>query len=225
MYTLEILLGIGVLITWTSEALGSYIKYYSNLIGRQITGITLVQSIGVFSRIGYFFQAYAIAWILDKNLYSNDRLFIVIIGELIILIGLIFLNRFGLILAKYIYIIHEKLKIIDKFNTDVIKIKTIGLKKPNSLQVFAYIFLYLGAFFPLYLQILLPDFAARSIALSGIINGVSTLILVSYIDIKYANQIEAKGQSLLQEELITARYLALIILIALHYFVYTLIQY
>lgn len=102
MYTLELLLGIGVFITWTSEAFGAYIKYYSNLIGKQITGITLVQSIGVFSRIGFFLQAFAIAWILDKNLYSNDRFFIVIFSELVILIGLIFLNRFGIIFAKYI---------------------------------------------------------------------------------------------------------------------------
>ncbi len=224
MYKIEILFGLGVLITWTSEGFGAYIKYYSNLIGRQITGITLVQSIGVFSRIGYFLQAFAIAWILDKNLYSNNRFYIVIYGELIILIGLIILSRFGLILSKYIYIIHSKLKIIDKLNIEHIKIDKIVFKRPKLIQVIAYIFLYLGAFFPLYLQLLYSDFAARSIALSGIINGVSTLILISYIDIKYANQIEGNGESILQEELIAARYVALIILISMQSLIYLCIK-
>jgi hypothetical protein len=224
MYQIELLLGVGVLITWISEGFGAYIKYYSNIIGRQITGITLVQSIGVLSRIGYFLQAFAIAWILDKNLYSNDRFFIVIYSEIVILLGLIILYRYGLIFARLIYAIHSSLKIIDKMNVEHLKIEKITLKRPKFIQVFAYIFLYLGAFFPLYLQILFSDFAARSIAISGIINGVSTLILISYIDVKYANQVERNGVSVLQEELIAARFIALIVLIVTQSIIYLIIK-
>lgn len=97
-------------------------------------------------------------------------------------------------------------------------------KKPNLLQVVAYIFLYFGAFSPLYLQIIFTDFSARSIALSGIINGMSTLILVSYIDVKYANQIETNSVSILQEELIAARYTALLILVLIQSFIYLCIK-
>lgn len=218
-----IILGVGVLVTWASEGLGGYIKYYSNIIERQITGITIVQSIGVFSRIGYFLQAFAIAWILDEKLFEGDRIQLIIYCEIMILVGLLSLCKIGMTVSKFVFTFYEKINVIDRKYGDQPCDLKLKWSCPSAVQVLAYILLYFGAFSPLYIQLIAQDYAARSIAISGIINGMSTIILISYIDIKYANQIEGDGQSILQEELMSARYVALMLLIMFQLFLLPLL--
>jgi hypothetical protein len=215
---ISILLGLGVILTWSFEALGGYIKEYGRKINRQLTCVTLVQAIGVFSRLGYFFQAYGIAWVIDTNSFQNTRTLLVIYCELLIVMGYIILHFYGGMLSRFLFNIYSNLGIIDaatKIGEADKKILTA--KTPKLSQVVGYFFLYFGAFSPFYIQMINPNYAARSVALSGIISGVSSVILISYMDVKYANQVEMKGHSVVQEELLGARYTALLILIALQF--------
>jgi hypothetical protein len=206
-------LGLGVMLTWLFEGLGGYIKEYGARINRQTTSAMLVQSIGVFSRIGFFLQAFAVAWVLDTKSFQDGRFTLVLFCEFMALASLFILFAFGDRLSKSLFLLYSRVGIIKPISKMFFPQRILIAKKPNFIQVLGYLFLYLGAFSPLYIQMLFPEFAARSIALSGIINGISTLILISYMDVKYADQIESKGLSLMQGELLGARFAALIILI------------
>ena len=210
-----ILLGIGVFITWYSETLGSYIKIISMHSNRNVVGNSIVQATSVFSRLGFFMQSFAFAWIIDSRLFMEDRLTLVLFCLTIVFGCLIFLNFYGRLSTKILFIIYHKLGIIKKLEFDLGHFKILNFRiKPNLSYVFAYFLLYLGSFSPLIIQTMDVNFAARSVALSGVINGISTIILLSYVDVKYAHDLEDAGFSSIPMKLIAARYYALGILFA-----------
>ena len=84
-------------------------------------------------------------------------------------------------------------------------------ERPNIYAVVGYLFLYLGAIIPLIGQLMLPSFAARSIALATIINGLSTIILVAFLDLKIAYQLESREYSDIPGRLMASKLLAVII--------------
>lgn len=209
-----VLLLLGVFFTWYSEALGSYIKLISMDSKRNLVGNSLVQAIGVLSRFGFFMQSFAFAWILDKRLYLSERFSLVIGCLLVVLLCMLTLQYFGEKSTKMLFGFYSKLGLIENLSYKPKNIKVFNICiVPSFIQVFAYILLYTGSFSVLLIQIIDVDFAARSIALSGIINGISTIILLSYIDVKFAHHIEKNGDSSIPYELIMARFYAIFILI------------
>jgi hypothetical protein len=208
------LLFFGVFFTWYNEALGSYIKLISMDSKRNLVGNSLVQAIGVLSRFGFFVQSFAMAWIIDKRLFLSERLYLVIGCLLVVLLSIITLQYFGEKSTKMLFGFYSKYGLIEKLSYKPKNIKVFNIHLvPSFTQVFAYMLLYTGSFSVLLIQLIDIDFAARSIALSGIISGISTIILLSYIDVKFAHHIEKKGESSIPFELIMARFYATFILI------------
>jgi len=208
-----ILLSIGVFVTWYSEALGSYIRIISMHSNRNVVGNSIVQATSVFSRLGFFMQSFAFAWIIDSRLFMGHRLALVLFCLSIVFGCLIFLNFFGRLSTQILFTLYHRFGIINKLEFDIAHIKPLNFKiKPKLSHVFAYFLLYFGSFSPLMIQMIDVNFAARSVALSGVINGISTIILLSYIDVKYAHDLEDAGTSLIPIKLIAARYYAVVIL-------------
>jgi len=181
---------------------------------RNLVGNSLVQAIGVVSRFGFFMQSFAFAWILDKRLYLDQRFSLVICCLLVVLLCMLTLQYLGEKSTRLLFSFYSKLGVIENLEYEPKKIKIFNFKIiPSWIQVFAYTLLYSGSFSVLLIQIIDVDFAARSIALSGIINGISTIILLSYIDVKFAHHVEKNGDSLIPYELIMARFYAISMLI------------
>ena len=207
---------MGVFITWSTEALGSYIKLVSMSANRNIVGVSLVQAISVISRLGFFSQSFAFAWIIDSRLFIETRINLFVSCLITVLFSLVLLKYKGDKIVKIVFKFYHKIGVIKDLNINDIKVLKLNKKiKPPKLYVFAYLMLYMGSFSPLIIQLANLDFAARSVALSGIINGVSTIMLLSYVDVKFARDLEESELSLIPEELIFARYYAVGILILL----------
>jgi hypothetical protein len=215
-----IFLSLGIFITWYSEALGSYIKLISMSSNRNVVGSSLVQAAGVLSRLGFFMQSFAFAWIIDSRLFMDSRLMLVIFCLIIVLISLTLLNFTGRVSTDMLYLIYYKLGVIKKLERESKYSITLDFKiKPNPSYLAAYLLLYLGSFSSLLIQTMDVNFAARSVALSGVINGLSTIVLLSYIEVKFAHDVEEFGFSLIPMKLILSRYYALGISITLLTFV------
>lgn len=208
-----LLLVLGVFITWSSEALGSYIKLVAMRSNRNVVGGSLVQAASVLSRLGFFMQSFAFAWIIDSRVLMHSRLVLFLICLLVVFLSLIFLNFYGRLATHILFFGYHKLGIIEELDEEPeYSIKIDFRIRPPATYVFAYFLLYFGSFSALIIQTIDASFAARSVALSGVINGISTIILLSYIDVKYAHDVEVAGTSLIPMQLIISRYYALGIL-------------
>lgn len=209
---LLISLFFGSIVTWSAEASGSVIKKLCIKSETNLVGASIVQSISVVSRFGFFLQAFSVAWILDQNMFVGNRMLIVYtyISTMIIAIALVqifffqtlnfLVGFFRLDVLSNILLLHASDSKIDL------------AQKTNIVYVVGYFFLYLGAVFPLLVQLLFPDFSARGVAIASIVNGFSTILLVAYADVKMSLEIHRTKESLIPDRLFVARYCAIIAL-------------
>ena len=143
------------------------------------------------------------------------------IGYLLIsLFSLLFINNFAnKIIKLFLNIIRFKIK-TQPWEINSVQIKFNSKTTPKPLQVLGYVLLYVGGFFPILIQLALPEYAARGIALSSIVNGISTVILISYYDLKTSIEINKTGNSSIPSQLIWARYAALVLLLTVCSIIY-----
>ena len=190
--------------------------------GNNVIGGAIVQALSVGSRLGVFLQSFALAWIIDDKLYLDSRTNFALSYLAIILLSILFSKITAPIIVEFTQQEYTRNKVVQKSETDK---KEIGIfyltERPNIYAVYGYLFLYLGAIIPLIGQLLLPSFAARSIALATIINGLSTIILIAYLDLKIAYQLESKEYSKIPGQLMSSKLVAIIIsfilVLSLHY--------
>lgn len=209
---LLVTLFIGVYVTWATEALGSIIRKASIAARKNVLGSSIVQAIGVFSRLGFFLQTFAIAWIIDEHKFSSNRYIIALCYCATVMLALISTQYLGKKLIGFVYARTYHFFGHAKNENKELNAISIDLKKrPSTVQVIGYVFLYFGGIFPLIGQLINPDFAARSLALASIINGISTILLIAIVDMKMAIQIESSGISDIPDKLYVARYIALFI--------------
>jgi len=206
-----VLFYIGVLITWSIEAAGSVIKIHGMKMGANLVSASFVQAIGVFSRLGFFLQSYASAWIVDESFYPEKKPAIAVGYFMMVFISVLFSQT---ILSRFIWALMSKHPTFKQSFLDPSLKSSVTQKKlnPSVLQVFGYLMLYSGGFSPIVLHLLSPEFVARSVALSGLINGVSSIILVAYYDIKTSLELASCGFSAIPYQLLRARYVALLLL-------------
>lgn len=206
---------IGIFFTWFAETITSYIRIVLQKYNQNVISLSLVSAISVVSRFGFFIQTFIIAWIIDLQLFLNHRLELSIFFMCVVAFTNLFLFFYGSWFVKLIYKIYVFLGLINnnlnKFESNKI---TLNPKiSPQVFHIFAYLFLYCGALVPLLAQLYDINLAARGIAIAGIVNGVATIMLLSIIDVKYANAIQNNKTSEIPEKLIKARFYALVIII------------
>jgi hypothetical protein len=199
---------VGGFVVWSAESLGTIIKIQSMQAGKNIFGGAIVQMLSVLSRLGVFIQTFAIAWLIDTNMLMERRLHLVVGYLLVIFLTLLSMRRLfsyiGDFYGKYVSLATDKgLKVTFEWRSEG--------AKPSLIGIAGYVFLYAGAVFPLVGQKIDPDLSARSMAISAIFNGVSTVLLVGYLDVKYAIDLERSGQSRLPYSLYQSKFLAVFI--------------
>jgi hypothetical protein len=214
---------VGAFITWSTEAFGSVIRLIGIAAKSNLISSSFVHSIGIFSRLGFFLQALALAWIVDEKLLMGFR-YEMAIGYLVVSsFSVIFIHLFGARIIELLCKILANKIPIDAWKNHSVKIEFNAFTRPKQLQIFGYILLYSGGFFPILIQLVIPEFAARGVALASIVNGVSTIILISYYDLKTSVEIQHNGASLIPVQLVWARYGALVFLVFLCAIVYLII--
>lgn len=211
---------VGAFITWATETLGSIIKIIGMSAKKNLIFASVVQSISVFSRLGFFMQALSIAWIVDQKILMDSRLELAF-GYLFITFISVFLTHFfGLKLVTQVYTKINRVAVNSIFNdVKIISIYENG-SKPKLLQIIGYVMLYAGGFFPILLQLIFPEFAARGVALASIVNGLSTIILVSFYDLKTSMEIQEAEVSNIPIQLIYSRYAAIMIILIFGFILY-----
>lgn len=199
---------IGSFVTWSTETFGSLVKLLGMQIKSNLISASVVQSISIFSRLGFFLQTLAIAWLVDERILIDSRVQLVFGYLLVTLITVFVTHRFGFGMLEriYKYIIARELKNLQETPT---QLKHQPLPMPSALQVIGYLMLYTGGFLPILVQLAIPEFAARGVALASIINGISTIILISYYELKTSIDIHKSGVSKIPAQLLSARYAAL----------------
>ena len=211
---------VGAFVTWSTEASGSIIRLFGMETNSNLISTSVVQSISIFSRLGFFLQALALAWIVDEGLFIKFRPEMAIGYLLISLFSLLFINNFAnKIIQLFLNIIRFKIK-TQPWEINSVQIKFNSKTTPKPLQVLGYVLLYVGGFFPILIQLALPEYAARGVALSSIVNGISTVILISYYDLKTSIEINKTGNSSIPSQLIWARYAALVLLLTVCSIIY-----
>ncbi len=204
----------GAFVTWSTEAFGSLVKIFGMEIKSNLISVSVVQSISIFSRLGFFLQALAIAWIVDEIILIEFR-GLLVLGYLAITLFSVYVTHFfGLRVLKYAYNYIISKAPSNNLNETAGRLRYQYLWRPSVLQILGYLMLYMGGFLPILIQLVLPEFAARGVALASIINGVSTIILISYYDLKTSIEINKSMVSDIPAQLLAARYVALFISIA-----------
>lgn len=203
---------VGAFLTWATEASGSIIKKIGISTGQVLVSSSVVQAISIFSRVGFFSQAFVIAWIVDANLFVENR-FMVVAGYYIsVFLAIIISQRAGYgVLTMFMHWFYKKTELSNHCDQDESIYEPIELITPRISQVVGYVFLYFGAIFPLLIQLVYPDFTARGVALASLVNGVSTILLIAINETRFAIDIQKTGGSLIPDQLYCARYLGLII--------------
>ena len=212
MYVIGLLL-LATLLIWGIESLAHVLKIIGIRSNTPLIGNAFAQSLNIVSRLGYFIQTYIIASLLDRSLYTDKRLLIVISYFVCVLLSTFIIEIcFKRIVKLYKYLLTGNLLDIKaQTYTHPVSNKIGGRLQPLALV--GYIFLYGGAIAPLGIQLIFPSMAARSIALGAILNGISTIVLISVLDLRIAMNTQNNVNHSLSENIYRSKYYASLTLI------------
>ncbi|QSZ42367.1 hypothetical protein GJV85_09700 [Sulfurimonas aquatica] len=208
-----ILFYMGVFITWGTEAVGSIIKKIGMISKKNLLSSSFVQSLSILARFGFFLQLLVVSWIVDEKLYLESRGSLALGYTVMVLLSIMIVQKIGpkslfylfnLIMNKFNFETH------DNANTGDVHISLVA---PTITQVSGYLLLYTGGMLPLLIQLAFPEFSARGLAIAGVVNGLSTILLIAINDTKMSMQIHKNGFSKIPDQLYVARYIAISILI------------
>ena len=199
-------------IIYSAESVGTIIKKMSIDTGNNVLGNGVVQALSVGSRLGVFLQTFAVAWIIDEGLLFELRTQVAT-GYLIAILITTLLCQ---VLAPQIITL-----VLTIYAVFGVRLKNdemaFGFEKfpfvvtPHKWGLVGYYFLYLGAILPLVGQLFLVDYSARLLAIATVSNGVSTMILIGFVDLKLAFEIDQKGSSNIPVRLMASKYYAIIL--------------
>jgi hypothetical protein len=206
----------GAVVVWASESTGTIVRAVGIQLGLNVLGGALVQRLSVISRLGVFVQTMAMAWVIDEGLLIDHRLLVAVayVGAVVIATTLTQALSHKIYLAVYSYAIRRGLP-ASLGGAHMFKFQGCRLFcRGSGLATLAYVFLYVGAVFPLLGQSLSSALVARSIAIASVLNGVSTLILIGYIEMRMAVDVERTGVSTLPRVIYSSKYSAQVIVLA-----------
>ena len=215
MYLIGLLLFASFLV-WGVESLAHVSKILGIRSGTALIGNAFAQSLNIISRFGFLIQTYIMAIILDRSLFIEYRLIIVLLYLICALASSFIIEiLFHKLILLYEYLLLRKdvNNSINKFNISFSN-RSIG-GHLNLLAFAGYIFLYSGAVAPLIIQMLFPSMAARSVALGTILNGASTILLITILDFKIALNTQNNVHKNLSEDVYRSKYYASFSLIIL----------
>lgn len=194
------------------ESVGTVIRKTSMDTGNNVIGNALVQALSVVSRLGVFIQSFVFAWIIDEQLFLDLRFKIAALYLAVLSASILGAVMTAPIIVRFVRLQYERKNIKEELKVEVSEVGAVSLyRRPMLYAILGYLFLYLGAIVPLIGQVLMSSFAARSMAIATIINGLSTIILVAILDLKIGYEIEAKKYSEIPGRLMASKLLAALI--------------
>ena len=201
---------VSCVIIYSAESIGTVIKKMSIDTGNNVLGNGVVQALAVGSRLGVFLQTFAVAWIIDEGLLLDSRLLMASGYLVAILITTLLCQLLAPQIIKLVLIVYRSFGVELKNNNLAIGFERFPfVATPYKWAVVGYYFLYLGAIVPLMGQLFLLDYSARLLALATIANGLSTMILIGFVDLRIAYEIDQTGKSDLPVMLMTSKYYAI----------------
>jgi len=211
MYLIGLLL-LATLLIWGVESSAHAFKIIGIRSNTPLIGNAFAQSLNIISRFGYFIQTYIVAIILDRSLFIENRLLIMFLYFICVLASSFIVE----ICFKRFIRLYEKLALRNLIDTGANIYTPPASNKIGGrllpLAFVGYIFLYGGAIFPLVIQMIFPSMAARSVALGSIMNGLSTILLITVLDLRIALNTQNKVNNALSADVYRSKYYASFIL-------------